>query len=444
MLYAGFYEKEITPPLGVNMPGYFGIRRSEGVRDRLYAKSVAFGMEGADDVIIIVVDAVSTTDEMFEKVADRVVELTGVKKNNVMLSATHTHMGPDIPGRKGEFHTDDNEYFDVMLRLIADTGVLAWQRKAPVTVKHNSSVEKGLGFNRNYWMKDGSIRTNPGYLNPNIDRPFGPVDDQFTTLFFFNEENKPVGVISNFACHHDSIGGAWGKLFSSDFSGIVAKNLKKEFGNEFVSVYVSGCCGNVNHIDVTTDGKREYPRYIDIGNALTKAALEQFKTAEPLKVDTLKCEKNLIDIKRREIPKEEVEEAQYLYDTMPIEGLSYNINKPESKEYKRARATSIINISKLPDPLPTSVQAVRLGDAMIFGLPGEVYSEYGIAIKEGSPVKVNLISTLSNGTAVCYIPVPEAHGTTIYEAQKTSAYLVPEAGQMLVDEALRQAKELIK
>lgn len=80
---------------------------------------------------------------------------------------------------------------------------------------------------------------------------------------------------------------------------------------------------------------------------------------------------------------------------------------------------------------------------MIYALPNEIYTEYGLELKEKSPSKITLVSTLSNGS-YCYVPVPEAHGTTIYEAQKTSAYLVPEAGQMLVDEALRQAKELMK
>ena len=81
---------------------------------------------------------------------------------------------------------------------------------------------------------------------------------------------------------------------------------------------------------------------------------------------------------------------------------------------------------------------------MIFALCGEVYCEFALAIKEKSPAKVNMIATLANGTSTCYIPIPEAHGTTIYEAQPSSATLEPNAGWIMVDSALKQAEELNK
>ena len=40
MFEFGFYEKEITPPLGCGVPGYFSIRRGSDVLDRLYARAV--------------------------------------------------------------------------------------------------------------------------------------------------------------------------------------------------------------------------------------------------------------------------------------------------------------------------------------------------------------------------------------------------------------------
>ena len=47
MLQCGFYEKEITPPLGSDIPGYFMKRPSTGVLDRLYAKAFAVS-DGTD------------------------------------------------------------------------------------------------------------------------------------------------------------------------------------------------------------------------------------------------------------------------------------------------------------------------------------------------------------------------------------------------------------
>ncbi len=37
---AGAYEIDITPPLGVDLAGYFNVRKADSILDNLYAKSV--------------------------------------------------------------------------------------------------------------------------------------------------------------------------------------------------------------------------------------------------------------------------------------------------------------------------------------------------------------------------------------------------------------------
>ena len=313
MLKCGFYEKEVTPPLGDLMPGYFGKRPAETVRDRLYVKALSMQME-EKTVIMIVLDAVATYDALCDGVLKRITEYTNVSAENIMISATHPHMGMPLPGRGGEFDEDDCAYSDVLIRYMADAAILAWQNMVPCKVLHNKSIEEGLGFNRNYIMKDGSIRTNPGWNNPNVERPYGPTDPEFQTLFFLDENDKPIGSLMSFACHHDSVGGAWGNKYSSDFSGIVAKNMKKEFGSDFVSVFMSGACGNINHIDIfRKEEKYEHPRYLDIGAQLSEAALKQFKTAEVLNTDSLDCIKEYVPVQKRYIPQEEIDEAFELF-----------------------------------------------------------------------------------------------------------------------------------
>ncbi len=446
MLKVGFYEKEITPPLGSDMPGSFNHRYSKTVADRLYAKAISMSFED-ETVIIIALDAISATSMTCDNVIKRITEYTGVPGKNIMIGASHDHTGPAMHRVRGEFDTADEPYFDVEERLIADAAILAYQRMVPATVKYGKSVEKGITFNRNFYMKDGSIRTNPGWKNPDVDRAFGPADEDFLTLFFFDEEGKPLGSIMNFACHNCcvSIGGA----LSADYAGALSENMRKALGRDFVTVFLVGASGNLNHVDIEREEKDYKPsRHITMGKLLAEAALRHMETAESLKVDTLQSIKEEIAIKKIYLSDEEVEEAQYLYDTMPIEGLKYSINQPETKEYKRARASQVLYIARQPENIPCTIQSVRLGDALIFAFCGEIYAEYGIDLKKRSPAKISMLSTLSNGSALCdgecYVPIPEAFGTTIYEAQKTSAFLVPEAGSLMVDEAIRQANELMK
>ncbi len=445
MLKAGFYEKEITPPLGYNMPGYFGHRYAEGVRDRLFAKAAVFEL-GGKVVITIVMDAVLTEDLICNAVYERIEKYINVPKENVLISATHTHMG--LPNSQIENQAEDyKEYYHILSCLVADTAILAYQRMVPVTAKWGKSIEKGLTFNRNYIMKDGSIRTNPGVGNPDIVKHFGEIDEEFSTIFFFDENEKPIGVLSNFALHHDSIGGGWpgGWRYSADYSGLMAKNMKEKFGDEFISVFISGACGNLNHIDVNRkDVILPHPRYLDIAKQLTEAMLNHFENAEPLQISAIDSIKEYVPVKVQKPTEEEAKEAEYLIKNVPKGELVVDIGKPDSIEYKRANAEGVLEKYNMSDYMDVPVQTIRLGDAIIFALIGEVYTEFGLKLKENSPAKLTMVSTLSNGTFSEYIPVAEAFGTTIYEAQPAASMFVAEGGDTMVDAALKQAEKIMK
>lgn len=48
VMQCGFYETEITPPLGTMIPGYFTKRVNQGVKQKLYAKAAVLENEGQD------------------------------------------------------------------------------------------------------------------------------------------------------------------------------------------------------------------------------------------------------------------------------------------------------------------------------------------------------------------------------------------------------------
>lgn len=72
-------------------------------------------------------------------------------------------------------------------------------------------------------MKDGSIRTNPAAQSPDVERPFGTADDEFQVMFFFDENGKPVGSLTNFSLHHCIVNCS---EYCADYSGVIAKELK--------------------------------------------------------------------------------------------------------------------------------------------------------------------------------------------------------------------------
>jgi hypothetical protein len=72
-------------------------------------------------------------------------------------------------------------------------------------------------------------------------------------------------------------------------------------------------------------------------------------------------------------------------------------------------------------------------------LPGEIFVELGLAIKQDSPFKQTIIVELANGS-IGYIPTRRAYRQGNYEV--VSARCDEGSGELLVDAAIRMLKEI--
>jgi hypothetical protein len=72
-------------------------------------------------------------------------------------------------------------------------------------------------------------------------------------------------------------------------------------------------------------------------------------------------------------------------------------------------------------------------------LPGEIFVELGLEIKQGSPFRHTQIAELANGS-IGYIPDEPAYAQGNYEV--VSARCAKGSGEMLVEAALRLLKEM--
>jgi hypothetical protein len=78
-------------------------------------------------------------------------------------------------------------------------------------------------------------------------------------------------------------------------------------------------------------------------------------------------------------------------------------------------------------------------EVAIVCLPGEVFVELGLAIKQGSPFGTTLVIELSNAVETIYIPTRAACVGGSYEV--TNSALQPGAGELLVEAALSLLRE---
>ena len=73
-------------------------------------------------------------------------------------------------------------------------------------------------------------------------------------VYFDTPKNAPVATYVNFAMHPDTVGG---EGVSADYPGVLAKLLGDYRGPDMLTVFANGCCGNINHRDMSwLDGQK--------------------------------------------------------------------------------------------------------------------------------------------------------------------------------------------
>ena len=86
-------------------------------------------------------------------------------------------------------------------------------------------------------------------------------------------------------------------------------------------------------------------------------------------------------------------------------------------------------------PIDAEVQVIALGnDVAWVGLPGEVFVELGMAIKQASPFRYTIVNELS-GDAIDYVPDRKAFAEGAYEV--VNSLCAPGGGEDLVNAATR-------
>ncbi len=403
MIRCAFFERDVTPPLGSDIPGYWKKRPATGVLDPLYVKAFVAD-DGERRTALIAADAVELLTHQCEKIAQRVEALTGIGTDSVAVTATHTHYG--VPCGEPYGAEEDAAFMDVFCRVAADCVLQAVRRLAPCEVRFGCGRVDGISFNRDYVLRDGSVCTNPG-ARDDVVRPFDGNDPLLPVLSVRDAQGRPVGAVISFACHQDCIGGS---EYSGDFSSELSRQLKSRYGEDFVSVYVAGASGDINHIDRS---RAEKLPYTERGRRLAAEAARVIETdSAPGDTDRVFGAKARLLCRLRRATAAELAEAQRIAETGES-GQNTMLGSLMSElllDYEKKTAASGRKTGELP------VQVFSIGGIFLAALPGELYHRFGTQIREAAPGGRCVIATLSNGM-YGYIPVPELLGTDVYPAQ---------------------------
>jgi Neutral/alkaline non-lysosomal ceramidase, N-terminal len=220
----GISQIDITPEPGVELSGFAArIQPSIGVLDPLFAKALHLVCDGTE-LLWLHCDLIGFDRMIVQRFRDWARREFGLKDNQVLLSATHTHAGPcTIHLREaGEF---DAAYVEFLLAQMRECARQAVARKekcqlAVVESKLDLAVDR---------RKTASSHTDP----------------RAVALGFRRADGSFAAAVVNYAIHPVALGSN-NRLIGADISGQAALALAKQLPGNPVVLITNGACANLN------------------------------------------------------------------------------------------------------------------------------------------------------------------------------------------------------
>lgn len=437
MLQVGFSQIDITPPLGVKIAGYFEERIADCVHDPLYATAVVFD-DGVSRAVVMSLDLLGIPQAFMGPLRTKIADAAGTVPAGVYLACTHTHTGPGVMDGNGAFLNE--EYAAWLSDRLRDAAVSAAEDRAPARLFQARGTAGDVAFCRRFRMKDGTVRTNPGFQNPDILHALGTADPEVSLLIIKREGKEEIGIV-NFGVHPDVIGGCG---ITADYIRYVRDTYEAHVPNARC-MFLNGAQGDLNHIDVRLDPERDavyhFPRAKYMGGKIARAAADAYNAATPIEGDRVSFGQKSVFVRYNKGTEEELMWAKPLVEVYETEGL--DAATPEYEGMQKievtAKARRIVNLSSLPDEKELILSAVKVGGAVFAGIPGEPFCEVGRRLKRESGASLTIPTCCTNGYEG-YYPTESAFSEGGYEV--LTARYVAGTAERITDESLSLIESL--
>ena len=440
MLKTGFAQEIITPPAGVGLAGYINKRPNRGFYDDLYVKVLAMDLDGKRFGFVSF-DLCNVAPFLWEKLEKGITEKMGKELyESLIISTTHTHTGPEYRVLTGNAL---DEITSFALERTADAAIRAVEMA--FLNMHESELEVGsvynnpYGFVRRYFMKNGTIVTNPGWGNPDIDKPESDFDRTIGILAV-KQEGRLAGLVCNIANHGDTVGG---DIVSADWYGFLAREIQYALKSGLPVIILDDASGDINHFDFHQKIKQTSPaEAARIGKGYASIILDALKDLKKVEVPSVKIRNGKMTLPHYKLSEQEIAEAKHILETVPdipkegdLESQDLANKVPAALRFFAKRALD--GYEKSTPSHDCRLTSIVLGDDLAFvSLPGEPFNGIGRVIREKSPYKHTFIVTLAQSVSG-YVPMKECFERGGYEVQPGLNTASPEAAGIMIEAALK-------
>jgi neutral ceramidase len=425
---AHFRKADITPGYPVRLAGYFNERISTGVLDPLHMR-LAVLKRGDRHLVFIQVDNCAIKTEDTDEIRRAIATRTAFQKHEIMLFTSHIHTGPDLVGFFG-LQRDEHYLEELKTRIVEEAAALNPCERSFISIAQ--TTYEGLAFNRRWFMKDGTVVTNPPKKSPERREPEGAVDRAANSIIFKNERGRLQALFVNISNHTDSIGG---NQISADWPGIIESHLNDRLETRIPVFPFLAPQGNINHLEFEDlRPQSSYDEAKKLGQAYAEIiarSLSASKAIDPEKLrgNEAKFEANeiILSIPSREISMAELEEARKILDRAgeadknAAKDLTAEDLAKGDPAVEQLFARELVRFAETkPSDYNLPLQAFKLANIAFAAIPGEPFVEIGLALKTIPGYDLVFPVALANGY-FGYIPLKENVGRGGYEVRPGAA-----------------------
>jgi hypothetical protein len=402
----GVGSRIITPTEPAFLGGYLNRMeyKSIGINDDLYVNILYLKTDNCN-FLFISYDLLGVDKYYCKKVKKLIHETYNILPENILISAIHTHSAPEgFPRnvRKGLFtnmYYVDKNYEKFVIEKTREAVHDSVNSLEEVLAFASKGKSKGLYENR----------TQKGKL----------YDDDIFIIRFENKIRQTIGAIVNFSCH-PTVLGEENYYISADFIGYMRKVLSKYLDN-CVVISLNGSAGDVS--TRFTRLSQSFQEAKRIGEELANQFLRSLKESKKIELNNLKRKDIAFKFEKKADLNNADIEKQIMELREKIEKLVDNGDKRKI-EVQLQVLENIHELNKFElKKVEVKISIIDIGELRIVSIPGELFSELGLKIKNCSN-KLTLIAGYSEDYIGYIIPEKE-YQESGYESLVT---LLPRGG----------------
>ncbi len=414
------FDIDATPPIGSMMAYDPVVQHGEmGLR----ARGIVL-LGAGEPIVLCAVDRIGIANESHDAFREALATAAGGTTARVAVHSLHQHDAPesDFSAERvlNEAGLDPRQYAghwqrEVITRLAAAVRSSIANAKPVTHVGVGAAEVLQVASNRRIFGPDGKVRAvrYTSCQDPALRaEPEGTIDPQVSLVSFWNGE-QPVAVLSYYATHPQSYYRTG--VPSPDFPGI-ARFLRQSHVPEALQVHFTGAGGNI--------GAGKY----NDGSPANRLALAE-RLADGMR-------RAWESTKRTPLSASDVGWT-YARVALPpaahlsIDGFRKQLADGDPMFAAKNEATKLAWLERCMAGDCVEVSCLKLGNARVLHLPGELFVEYQLAAKAMRPDLFVAMAAYGD-YAPFYIGTAVAYQEGGYETQPSSSNVAPEAELVLM------------